>query len=310
MIVEQETNIPKITEWTPTRKEDILFTNAKNIILAPVTKVLKVQSNTLDYFMIRVKKCYNSQVLRDHVCITCNYFEKYYDKDLELLVSMSRIKYMIDTRSDTYYTRENFIHDIGLYVLSQSIKEKVIRMTEYNYTLNLTYENITAALQYNNYHAKVLLEESILMNFVIPLITHFAQSRRIGQIDDFILDVFDIIMNMFDVDIFSKLFETSISNVSKSEYKNAPLWNKQDIRGKDVVTHSRDSVDNIILNIMPKYVFDRNIVALNYTSVQRNTKCQILEVSYEYGFVPLSSSKRDNEDNTSDMDKQTCPLLQ
>ena len=80
------------------------------------------------------------------------------------------------------------------------------------------------------------------------------------------------------------------------------MWAKQDVRGKDVATHSLESVNNIILNIMPKYAFDKNIVALNYTSVIKNTKCQITDIGYEYNFVPLSSSKRDAEDSTSEFD--------
>ena len=250
--------IPKIEGWIP-NPEDIVFSNAKNVVIAPVSRFLNVESNNLDYFIIRPKKCYNSQVLRDHICLSMNYFEKYFDKDKELLSCMSRMKYMIDIFPE--YSREDFLHDVRIYILGDSIKNKVINLAEYNYNLDLTYKNIQAPLQYTNDHAKILLEMSILMNFVIPLITHFAHKKRIGEIDDFILDTFDIILNMFPVDIFAKLYETSISNVAKSEYKNAPLWAKQDIRGKDIVTHSRDSVDNIILNIMPKYAFDRNIVA-------------------------------------------------
>ena len=116
------------------------------------------------------------------------------------------------------------------------------------------------------------------MNFVIPLITHFANAKKIKTIDDFILEVFDMILHMFpNIDMYSKLYETSISNVGKSEHKNAVIWAKQDIRGKDVVTHSCDSVNNIILNIMPKYTFDRSIVSLNFTSIQKNTSCQVLD---------------------------------
>lgn len=274
MIVPTQENIPKVDKWVAD-PQDVLFTNAKNIIVAPISKVLQITSDSLDYFIIRPKKCYNSQLLRDHICLCLNYFERFYDTDKELLVSMARIKYCIDTFPD--YSPENFKHDVRVYILSPTIKQKAINLAEYNYSMDLTYENISPALQYTNDHAKVLLEMSLLMNFVIPLITHYAQAHRVGEIDEFILDTFDIILNMFGVDIFAKLYETSISNVSKSEYKNAPLWVKQDIRGKDVVTHSRDSVDNIILNIMPKYVFDRNIVALNYTSIQKNTRCQITD---------------------------------
>lgn len=250
--------IPKIEEWSP-RPDQILITNTRNVVIIPVSKVLGINSDSLDLFMIRPKKCYNSQVVRDHICHVMNYFESYYDKDKELLMYLSRIKYMIDNM--TGYSKDMFIYDVRLYILSESMKRKVIALAEYNYELDLTYKNITAPLQYTNEHAKVLLEMSIFMNFVIPLITHFAHMNRVPEIDEFIMDVYDYILNMFDVDIFAKLFETSYTNVSKSEYKNATLWNKQDIRSKDIVTHSRDSVDNIILNIMPKYAFNRNIVA-------------------------------------------------
>ena len=60
---------------------------------------------------------------------------------------------------------------------------------------------------------------------------------------------------------------------------------------------------------MPKYAFDKNIVALNYTSVIKNTKCQITDIEYEYSFVPLSSSKRDGEDATSEFDKYEAGLI-
>jgi hypothetical protein len=255
-------NIPMIESWEAL-PEDSIFTNQKNVIIGPVSKFFGVQSKDLDYFVVRPKKCYNSQELRDHDCKVLNYFEKYFDPDKELMSCMFKIKYMMDIYKGTY-RRDNFDYDVRSYILSDSIKKKVIIMSEYNYSLHLTYKNITPALQYDDNHAKILLEMSILMNFVIPLITHFANNNRIGSIDDFIMDIFDIILNMFPVNIFGKLYETSISNVGKSEYKNATLWGIQDIRGKNVVTHSRDSVDNIILNIMPKYSYDRNIIALKF----------------------------------------------
>lgn len=293
-------SIPKVDTWI-CEPQDVIFSSTKNIIIAPISQCLGIESNDLDYFIIRPKKCYNSQDLRDHLCKVLNYFEKYFDTDRELFVYLARIKFMIDNAQG--YNYQNFIHDMRTYVLGDSIKEKVVRMTEYNYSLDLTYKNISESLQYTNEHAKMLLEISILMDCAIPLTIHFAAVNRITEIDDFILDVYDIILQRFPtVDIFSKLYTTSYSNVSKSEYKDAILWNKQDARGKDASTHSFESVNNIIINIMPKYSFGKNIVALNYTSVIKNTKCQITDITYEYSFVPLSSSKRDGEDATSEFD--------
>ena len=106
-----------------------------------------------------------------------------------------------------------------------------------------------------------------------------------------------------NMDIVSKLYETSISNVNRNAKNNAIIWAKQDIRGKDTITHSMSAVRNIILNIIPKYTFNQNMVSLNYTSIQKSNKYQITDIQYEYSYITLSSSKREGEDNISDFDR-------
>lgn len=298
--------VPRINDWEP-EPYNVIFTTIKNFIIAPVSASLQLVSETLDLFLIRSKKCYNNEKLRTHFCHILNYFEAFFDPEKEYLSNMARIKYMIDFVPT--YDKGNFIRDIRVYILGNSIKQKVAKMAEYNYALDLSYKNISAPLQYTNNHAKYLFEMSILMDLVIPLTTHFASKRRVGEIDELLLDVYDMILYMFPVDMFNKLYETSTSNVGKSESKNAPLWEKQDIRGKDPVTHSRDNVDNIMLNIMPKYEFERNVVSLNYTSIQKNTGCQITDIGYEFGYVSLSSSKRDGDENSSEFDKYESGIV-
>lgn len=305
-VLEFVNRIPKIDNWEADPSTTI-FTTTKNFIIAPVSQTLQLVSESLDLFLIRSKKCYNNEVLRTHFCRILNYFEAFFDTEKEYLSNMSRIKYMIDFIP--MYDKASFIRDLRVYILGNSIKSKVGKLIEYNYQLDLKYSNISAPLQYNNTHAKYLLEMSILMDLVIPLITHFGSKKRVEEIDELLLDVYDIILYMFPGDMFSKMYETSYSNVGKSEYKNAPLWDKQDIRGKDVVTHSRDNVDNIMLNIMPKYAFDRNVVALNYTSIHKNTGCQITDIGYEYSYVSLSSSKRDGDENSSEFDKYESSIV-
>ena len=291
--------LPKVDSWKP-KQNDIIFSNVKGLIIAPVSATLQVDAKDLDYFVMNSKKCYNSQVMRDHICLYLNYFEKYFDQDKELQLILYRIKYLIDTTPA--YNSLNFIHGIKAYVINERLKQKVLAMVEHNYELNLSYKNIPENLQYTNEHAKIMMTMSIFMNFVIPLITHFADKNNIINIDEFILSIFDHILAMFPgINIYAKIYETAYSNVSKSELKNAPIWAQQAIRGKDTVTHSYDSVVNIILNIMPKYVFNQSIIALDFTSIIKNTSCQVLDIEFEYNYVALSSSKRD-DDNASDFD--------
>lgn len=300
--------IPNIDTWEP-EPQDVIFSNTKGFIIAPVTDCFNIKTekdDTLNYFYVAPKKCYNSKVMRAHMCQYLNYFEKYFDPDKELLVTLAKVKYMIDYVPQ--YTHQNFLYDVRVYILSKSLIDKVIRLVECNYALDLNYKQIADSLQYTNEHAKILLTMSLLMNFTIPLITHFAYTHRRGEIDEAIMEVFDIILHLFPVDIYAKLYETAISNVGKSQHRNARLWAKQDIRGRDVVTHSYSAVSNIILNIMPKYTFSNSIIALNYTSIQKSTGCQITDISYEFNYIPLSSSKRD-EDNVSDFDKFESNLI-
>lgn len=308
--------IPVVDTWKPT-KEQIIFTHAKNIILAPLDKYYHIDDSQVDkinYFMINPKKSYNSTDLRNHYCLYLNYFENYFDEDKEYFTNLAHIKFMIDCYPE--YNMNNFMFDLNRYILQDSLYFKVKNMVEYNYSLELNYKSANnPQLQYDNEHGKMLMTMSIMMNLCIPLITHFSYMRRIQEIDEFILDVADNILyaKLFigNADIASKFYQTAFSNIDKNAKSNAAIWSstKQDIRGKDVVTHSISAVENIIINIMPKYTFDKNMVSLDYTSIRKANKFQITDIAYEYSYIPLSSSKRDGEDNTSDMDKHEANLI-
>lgn len=306
--------IPLVDEWQPD-PQDIYFTNRKDIIVAPISNYYHLEDgNTrINYFWIKPKKSYNSDPLRDHCCLYLNYFEKFYDPEKEYFTNMALIKFYIDYYPE--YNFNNFIYDINRYIIQsnyengnkESILNKISKMVEHNYSLQLSYKsNNNPQLQYTDEHAKALLKASILMNMCIPLITHFAYERKISDIDEYLLDFYDYILynpHFAYVDIPSKLYETSISNVTKNAKNNAVIWAKQDIRGKDTITHSLTAVRNIILNIMPKYTFSQNMVSLNYTSIQKSNKFQVTDIQFEYSYVPLSSSKREGEDSVSDFDR-------
>ena len=306
------TKIPLVDEWKP-RQEDILFTNSKNIIVAPLTRFFQVDDQTytgLNLFFINPKKSYNSDPLRDHTCLYLNYLEAFFDAEKEFYTNMAKIKFMIDMYEN--YDFNTLLVDINRYILQPSLYGKTKAMVDYNYSLELSYKSANnPQLSYTNDHGKLLMQMSILMNMLIPLITHFAYMRRISDIDQFLLDIYDHVLYApisNNVDIVTKLYETSISNVTRNEKNNATIWQKQDIRGKDTVIHSMSAVRNIILNIMPKYTFDKNMVSLDYTSIQKSNRFQITDIAYEFSYIALSTSKRDNEDNASDFDRYEANL--
>lgn len=151
-----------------------------------------------------------------------------------------------------------------------------------------------------------MMKASVVMNCMIPLICHFMYARGITNSMEFILAVYDILIDQYDhkynVDIYNKIYETAISNVLRTAKRNQTIWNMQDVRGINTSIHTLQSVQNILINIMPKYRYDGNLVHLNYKSILRNTGYQVLDIEYEYSFISLSSSRRD-EDMNSEFDK-------
>ena len=112
---------------------------------------------------------------------------------------------------------------------------------------------------------------SLIMNATIPLLCHFMYARNVDNTINFLYSIYDRILHMYDVDIYNKLYETAISNVSRSGKRDKQIWDMQDIRGINQTTHALQCVYNIILNIMPKYVYSENLIHYNYKSIQKST---------------------------------------
>ena len=141
---------------------------------------------------------------------------------------------------------------------------------------------------------------------MIPLICHFMHIRGFQNASEFILSVYDVLIDTYNkkygIDIYNKLYETAISTIKRTEKRNQVIWGMQDIRGINTSLHAMQSVQNVLINIIPKYRYDGNPIHLNYKAINKNTEFQITDIEYELNFVSLSSSRRD-EDLNSEFDK-------
>ena len=328
----------EVDKWIPLVGENI-FTNVKNAIILPVSSFFGMtKSNVLDTFFLLPKRCYNSDEIRNHICKYLNYFEKFYDREHELLFYMYKIKASIDMgvydnavdngviidgidNENTPPKIKAFLYDIKTYILSESIYNKVWKMVEDNYNLELNYKNkANEALQYCDRHGKYFMEISIFQNMLIPLLMHFmykddklknATEIMNGLIFNVYNWLFDIYSNeaimakrgLKPADMFQKLYETAITTMNAHYKTNRTLWDMSSIRGYCPNINAHDAINTVIMQVMPKYTFEGNVITYNITSIRNNIKYNISDISFEYDFVSLSSSKRDGEDNTSQFDK-------
>ncbi len=290
-----------VDEWKPSKEQEI-FKYVKSAIVLPVSDFYNDHTDIrLDLFDTSKKRCYNKDKTKEHICLYLNYLLAYYDTDHELLSYYYKIKPMID--HEPLYTKSMFIYDIKTYIMTKSMFHKISMMVEDNYKLNLNYKNApNPSLQYTNHHGKILMAMSIMMNILIPIVSHFTKMKNLNS-NEFFLEVFNMVLNLSPGPyIYSKLYDTSFTNINKTKRVHGTMWDKQDIRGNTMTTHSSYCIDNIILNIMPRYVFSENIISFNYTSIKKNVGYRITDISYEFNFTPFSSAERD-EDYNSEFDK-------
>ena len=128
------------------------------------------------------------------------------------------------------------------------------------------------------------------MNAIIPLSTHFMYVKSIQDPNSFLLEIFDYILHKYNVDMYNKLYETTVSIISKSEHDDAVLWGMQSIRGKNPTTHAIATVTNIILNIMPKYRYDQNIISFNFVAIKFSTKYKITDKTNVWRYSNIANN--------------------
>jgi len=304
-LINKPRDIIYVDEWKP-RKEDKIVTSTNGFIEMPLSNIIGVNTNnplykTYNNFNMIKKRCYNSDKMRPHTSLYLNYFFKFYDKDKELLSIYAKIKYMIDY--EQLYGIDAFKFDIQNYILGPNLKVKLIMMNDDNYTINLTYNRGDESLKYDNEHGKILMLISLYMNILIPLITHFIYIKQIIDVDGFIASIYDIVINTFSsVHIINKLYETVSTRTNKSERDNKPIWVKQDIRGIDTLIESLNITQNIIINIIPKYIYSQNMISYNFSTIRYGLNYKVLNNEYQYNLISLSNSSRDENDN-SEFDK-------
>lgn len=310
-IVNRDNHIP-VDKWDtneyPADPKDKIFKNIRGEIILPITEFFyngDPEKQSLNYFVMNIKKrTYNSTEMRDHICRYLNYFEKYYDSDKELLMVLYNIKLSIDYLQK--YSIGNFVDDINRYIIrNPNLALRIRHFVDDNYIIHLKSNNRTPNLQFEDKHAKVLYEISLLMNMYIPLCSHYMYIHGIkesDQIKQFMRTMFDLCEKKYiderGIDIYNKIYEIAANVTNKSKNTDKLLWEKNLIRGNNPTTHIKDSVNDVILNIIPKYSYDKNIINFNYYSNRMLLSYKITDIAYEFQFSKLSSSKRDDEQNS------------
>nr|DAN20310.1 MAG TPA: hypothetical protein [Caudoviricetes sp.] len=311
--------------WEP-RPDQLIFKEQKGLIIAPIAWFIgRPPGNPFEYFSMTPKKCYNGQTkikedgtrsvcFREHCCKYLNYFENFYDRDKILLGFYAQAKFFMEAKKEEYSV-PIFINELYRHVISFEsspiLHYAITRMNEDNYNqMTALYKNTkNPCLEYKDVHAKILMEASLIQCLIIPLVSHYMYINKILnsiEVKDFLLacfnPIYDMLYRKYNVDLKNKLYETVITNIGKNRTHNPKLWDMQAIRGINPTIHAINTVENLIIQIVPKYKYSENIVSFNSNVIQNEIKYKVTEIPYEFELIQKSSSNRD-DDNNSETDR-------
>lgn len=289
----------RVDDWTPGENDHKVMFDGKLIVI-PFHTIFNRPSQALNTFIIK-KESYVRQL--PYFCQYINYFIRFYDPENELLLSYFKLKSLIDNKKQSMKIKQ-FMKAMYMILFTDSMKEKIHRMTEDNYYIPLlkSKEKFQDHLEFKEYHAKMMMRTSMCMKLMVPIMFHYINSNasvREVPLYTFYAPLFEFYED--DVDIYRKLDETVRARVHNNFKRNKLIWNQREILGTDQLIYIDKLLkENIISETMVKYRFMANVVAFNSVVIDRQLGYFLLE-PYKYNMVELSHEK--DPEGLSGMDK-------
>ncbi|MDD3172144.1 MAG: hypothetical protein PHF63_00495 [Herbinix sp.] len=296
-------DIVRVDEWIPELGD--CFVGYKNkVFVVPFDGIFKKEEfEILNNFIIK-KENYAKKL--DLICHYINYFIKFYDDDKELLLAYLKLKSIMDN-SEMKVGIKSFIKTTYGILLTDSIIEKINRMVEDNYYVDLTASSngkkYADILQFNNEHGKKLMAISTAMKIMVPVIFHYASVKKLTKHDRFIYRFYEKLFTIFGEEdqIYNKLWATVSAKINKNVATNKRMWEQREIFGTSPDGFLDELLQiKIISENMFRYTFNGNVINFN-SVILRNQLRYFLDDTYDSDIVPLSSDK--DSDGLSKMDK-------
>lgn len=263
-----------VDKWNYKQEDALVQYNGK-IMIVRFDKCLDVHEDLNRFFVIKdifVKKL---SLITKYI----NYFIEFYDDDDEFITAYYKIKFLIDNKKRVKKLGESgFTKAVYDILLTPSMVEKIKRMVEDNYIISLSSGDDTRkynkSLEFNDEHGKILLMISTAIKMMIPLMAHFANSRKIKKPDFF--KFFEGLFTLFskDINIYNKLYLTIQTRVMRDYNGNKPIWfQKEMINGSDPSEFIDIMLkDRIIVDALFKYKFDESVHSFNISVISNQLK--------------------------------------
>lgn len=293
-----------VDDWIPGENDYTVYFDNKLIVI-PFDKIFNREfgnDNTFCSFVIN-RTIYSNNI--EKVCKYINYFCHFYDDEKEIVMNYVKLKFIIDDKKRKV-KKNAFIKAIYDIFFTDSIIEKIDRMVEDNFRINLKKEDdkkYDEAMEFTNEHGKILFKISVATNLLIPILNHYLYSRNSEEkiLYDYYVHLFDI----FDpdgVDMINKLSNYTLDRVTKNYEGNKRAWEQRDMLGdKSYLAYADIVLQKIVItDVLPKFLFNQNIVSLLTVVLENNLN---FYNRGEYKYLPVVLNDKKDVEGLSDLDK-------
>ena len=185
------------------------------------------------------------------------------------------------------------------------IKEYVDKhyITNINEVIEASNKVYNESTTFYDRHFKLLYLISRISRLVIPISTHYIYLYPDTDANAFLSEVFVSVFNVASlhsgIDIYKKLYTFVTNQIDKTRYSDRKMWERLKILGVTPETTTEEVMTKIITNTIPKYDFDKNLMNLNITVIDRTVRLYTLRKPDPYTLYALNDSDIISSDDDS-----------
>lgn len=237
-----------------------------------------------------------------------NYFIEYFDDDDELMNAYFELMYYI-MYDKADLTPDAFLEALYAAFATESMIDKVYRMVEYNTDESLvkkTDRTYDESIQLTVEHLKAIIGVSVLHKFIIPLISHYYDTRtkyleEAGMSDKdlycyafmSLIDVFD---DKYDISLYNKLFHTSTTRITKTTNQESQMWIRRIRLGETPVYEAVKLMKDYVTDISQKVLFAKSAIIFIHVCMDREIRNTLIQADkHEFSEMKQEASDSVNE---------------
>lgn len=237
-----------------------------------------------------------------------NYFIEYFDDDDELMRAYFHVMFQI-MLDDLDLDPQAFIETVYAAFTTDSMIEKIVRMVEWNTDDGLIKKGdrtFDESIQLTIEHLKAIMGVSCLHKFVIPLVSHYYNTRT-RLLEEAHMTDKDLYYYMFtsfipvfdetyDICLYNKLYHTSTTRITKTANQESVMWDRRRRVGTTPTSYTNELMRDFVTDISQKAVFCKSAIVFIHVCMDKAIRNTLIQSDkYDYADMAMEASDSVNQ---------------